>query len=113
VSPEWVTAIVAALLGTGGLGAWLTYRIARRKVPVEVDSIAVQGAESAVLTMKNVNDALERRAESAEARERRKDEIIAEQATTIEELKDQLRAARTQIDEVLKRLEAFETTDGL
>lgn len=85
---------ISVLLGGGGLVAIGQYLIARRRVPVELDSVAVQGSESAVLTMERVNQALERRAIAAETeRDQMKERVgvLERQLAAAQQLLDQMR----------------------
>jgi predicted RNase H-like nuclease (RuvC/YqgF family) len=69
---EWLIGLVSAILsgtGVGAITAWTTGRSTARKIgseakaidsktPVEVDSIAIQGAESAVRMLQQTNETL-------------------------------------------------------
>jgi cell shape-determining protein MreC len=79
------------LAGTAGGGASLTALVTwfanRRKVPAEVDSIIVQGANTAVIALTAVNEALERRVLYLE-------EKLAKAQTLLDELREELSELR-------------------
>jgi len=95
-------AIALAVLGSGGFAAILTFVIARRKAPAEVDSIIVTGAESAVLSLQKAVEAATLRATTAETqlaasheRERRKDErieLLEQRLDRVQNILDDVRA---------------------
>jgi chromosome segregation ATPase len=104
--------IVLAILGGGllmGAASLVTARtlayktkaetdIAEGKAPVERDSIAVQGAEQAVLTMQRSMEAAEKRAEKAESRISTLEREREEDRATIERLQAQLREVSLQAE---------------
>lgn len=108
---SWVTVIVTAVLSTGA-GSVLTVILTGRasaskieaeatsvsaKIPAEVDSVAIQGAEGAVLMMQGVNDRL--LSEIA-----RKDDYIGKLEQMVATLRDQLNEANALGAELLRKL---------
>lgn len=109
---DWLTLLVSVILSVGGgagIASLVTARsirarneaetqILREKAPVEVDSIAVQGAEQAVLTMQRSMAAAEKRAERAERRISTLEQERDEDRRTIERLQTQLREVSLQAE---------------
>lgn len=98
------SAVIAALLSGGLLGAAVSVYTARRKVPAEVDSLIVTGAETAVSTLEKTLVAESRRADRAEAKVcslneviALRDERIARLERRLDGLQDSLDAARTEL----------------
>ncbi len=109
---DLLTAVVVALLSGGTLAAFFTYKIAKRKAPAEVDSIVVQGAESAVLSLQKANEVERHRAERAE---RDRDALRAEVArkdARIEALERQLDRAQEMLNQVREELEHIRRGDA-
>lgn len=48
IDPTWVVAILAALLGAGGIGGWLTIRNTNKNLAVEASDKAVSAVEKAL-----------------------------------------------------------------
>ena len=100
--------VVVAVLGSGSLvAALLSWVIARRKAPVEVDSIVVQGAESAVLSLEKARAAETQRADRAEAENARlraeldrKDRRIEALEAQLDRCQEMLNDARTELDRI-------------
>ena len=82
--------IILALLSGGGLAAFLTYKIARRKVPAEVDSIVVQSSETANLSLARSLAAAEKERDRLVDVAAAKDAEIARKDARIEALEAQL-----------------------
>lgn len=96
--------IIVALLGGGALTALVTYLNAKRRAPAEIDSIVVQGAEAAVLSLQRAVDAANARANDvAVERDRlaaeiaRKDQRIMALETQLDRLQKMLNDARDEI----------------
>lgn len=110
--PEWLTLLVSGVLGGGviaGAASLITARsvasknrvetkVLQDKAPAEVDSITVQGAEQAVLSMERSMKAAEVRAEKAEGRILRLEEEREEDRKTIEKLQKELREVSTKAE---------------
>lgn len=99
--------ILASLLGVGGggvLGHGLAIWSARKKVPAEVDSIIVTGAETTVQAALSVAAAEAARADRAEAK-------VAEQDAHIERLLAQVEQLQTALNAVRDELHALRVTD--
>lgn len=130
MNPETVRIVVTVLLSGGIFGAvatLLTSRANARKtnvetdkakatLPAEVDSVVVQGAEAAVLTMKQALDSAQDRITQLEkerendrhrigALERKVDELRKK----VERAEDALGVARRASDDLRRELEAFLT----
>lgn len=99
--------ILVGLLGAGGggaLGHALALWTARKKVPAEVDSIIVTGAETTVQAALSVAAAEAARADRAEAK-------VAEQSAHIERLIAQVEQLQTALNAVRDELHTLRNTD--
>lgn len=100
-------AILTGLIGAGGggaLGHGLALWTARKKVPAEVDSIIVNGAETTVQAALAVAAAEASRADRAEAK-------VAEQDRHIERLLAQVEQLQTALNAVRDELHALRIND--
>lgn len=108
-----VTVVVTTLLGGGigtGVGAlWSGRAVARKttseakaldaRVPAEVDSVVVQGAESAVLVMQKALESAQSRIVILEQERDRDRARIAELERKVEELRDKVSLAEDALGE--------------
>lgn len=107
MSSDLITVAVTALL-TGGLGTGVGALIAGRanaaktvteakaldaKLPAEVDSVVVQGAEAAVLTMRNALESATNRIQQLEHEREADRRRIAELEAKVEDLRAKVEAA--------------------
>lgn len=97
--------IVTLVLSSGTVAAILTYVIARRKAPAEVDSIVVKGAESAVLSLEKALTVERTQRAEAEKEARRLRDEVAKKDRRIEALEKQLDRAQEMLNEVRAELE--------
>ena len=121
---EWlgdISVIVVAILGTGTASVLLTLFTARRtagkigmettvmsaKLPAEVDSIVVQGAENSILIMQGVNARLVAELERKDMEIARKDAHIERLERMVDLLRDQVEQATTTAVALRKEIEAF------
>lgn len=90
--------LVGLVLSGGTATAYLTYKIQRRKAPAETDSIAIQGVETAVVTMQKVLDS----------------EVAAHQRTREDRdrLQREVDEQRDEIRGLLAEIEVLRTTVG-
>lgn len=95
-SPLLIAAVSAVLSG-GLVGAFVTLWTARQKVPAEVDSIAVSGAETAVLALERTLAAETKRADRAEAQVLKQDERIETLEKKLDDLQYALNGARAEL----------------
>lgn len=103
VSSE-IAKLAGAAGGGAGLTSFLTYLTNRRKVPAEVDSIIVTGAEKTVAAAVAVAEAEGRRADRAEARN-------VELEARIEMLEGKLASAQSLLDAVRQELHDLRNSD--
>ena len=89
--------ILLALLGGGSVIGFLTWTIARRKAPAEVDAIVVQSAETAALSLQKSLAAETARADRLQADNDRKDARIATLEAKIETMQKMLDDMRTEL----------------
>lgn len=113
MSSQMLTIVVTGLMSGGFVGSAVALYSAHRKVPVEVDSIIVSGAESAVLTIEKTLAAETRRADRAEARESVLLQRIADKEARIEALEHKLDALQNALDDARKELHSIITTPPL
>lgn len=104
-----LAAIISALMSGGFVASIVAFYTAKRKVPVEVDSIIVSGAESAVLTIEKTLAAETRRADRAEAREGVLLQRIADKEARIEALEHKLDALQNALDDARQELHSIIT----
>ncbi len=89
--------VVIAILGGGGLVGFLSWLIARKKAPAEVDSIVVQSAETAALSLQKSLIAETNRADRLALEIERKDKRIAALEARIESMQRLLDDMRTEL----------------
>lgn len=104
-----MTAIIVSLLAGGGLQAIVALYSARKKAPAERDSIAVDGAEKAVLSLKHALHAAEARAERAERALAERDELLRRKEARIEILESRLDDVQRVLDAVRTELHHIKT----
>jgi chromosome segregation ATPase len=125
--------LIAVVLGGGfftGLASLITSRANSKqlkaqsaavdaRLPAEVDSVVVTGAERAVLTMGKALDAAERRIAELEKREDEAEEVIAQLRNELADLRRQidscnesLRQAQARATALSERLAAIDTNNG-
>lgn len=96
-----VLAIVPALMSGGLVGAIMSFHSARKKLPVEIDSIIVTGAEAAVASLARSLEAETRRADRAELENRRLECQIEGLRSRLDLLQTSLDLAREEIATIL------------
>lgn len=103
-----LAAIAAAILGGGGLASVGSLYLARKRAPADVESVVVQTAETAVLTLERSLQAETRRADRAEAeagelriRLDEKDERIAALEKRLDTLQAALDDARDELHAII------------
>jgi chromosome segregation ATPase len=131
VSPLLVVGITGVLGGGmfGGIASLISSRATAKnftaqqkaidvKLPAEVDSVVVSGAEQAVLSMGRALDAAERRIAELERREIEAERIIAELRRELATLRVQIDDCNTALDQaeakvtaLSARLSAIDHTD--
>ena len=101
--------VVSILLGGGGIASLFAWLLARKKAPAEKDSIVVQSAETAALSLQKSlaaetarADRESARADKLQADNERKDKRIAT-------LETRLDAMQTTLDEMRRELESLRT----
>lgn len=108
MSDTALAAIVSGLMSGGLIGALVAAYSARQKVPVERDSIAVTGAETAVLALQHSLSAETKRADRAEATLAKRDARIEILEQKLDELQAALNGARAELQQIL-----FEAKKGV
>lgn len=127
-SPSIITTLVTTLLAGGlgtGIGALVTGRANARKttteakaidakLPAEVDSVVVQGAEAAVLTMRSALESATNRIAQLEQEREGDRKRIAELEAKVEDLRRKVETAERALgdarlagQELRRELEAF------
>lgn len=108
MSTDLVTLLASTALGGGGLAAITSLYVARKKVPAERDSIAVGGAETAVLALERSLAAETKRADRAEAENirlqseiARRDARIAALERKLDEAQESLNSVRAELHELV------------
>jgi hypothetical protein len=96
-----LTVAITALLSGGLVTALVSIYTARKKVPAERDSIAVSGAETAVMSLERSLEAETRRADRAEAKVIKQDERISVLESKLDELQIALDGARAELYSIL------------
>ncbi len=107
MNSELLTGVATGVMGGGFLGALTTVWTARKKVPVERDSIIVTGAETAVLSLERTLAAETKRADRAEAVVLAKDEALARKDARIEALERKLDALQQALDAAREELHSI------
>lgn len=98
--------VIIAILGGGSLvAAVLTYVIAKRKAPAEVDSIVVSGAESAVLSLQRAVDVERGLRERAERENAHLRDELAERDRRLRERDRRITALEAQLDKCQQTLQ--------
>lgn len=96
-----VVAVVTGLLGGGLITAFTGIYTARKKAPVERDSIIVTGAETAVLALEKTLAAETRRADRAEGEAARYRDQVRAMEDKLNALQDALDATRAELTALL------------
>lgn len=104
----WVIAVVTMLSG-GGAGYWISAWQARKKVPAEVDSIIVMGAESAVTSLGASLVAETSRADRAELAVAERDEKIEALESKIDDLQHALNLLRDELHAIKRGVGVVES----
>lgn len=107
---EILTLIVPGLIGGGLIGALVSVYTARHKVPAEVDSLIVTGAETAVTTLERTLAAETRRADRAEAHSAELEAALLRKDERIERLEARLDALQGALDDARDELHRILTT---
>lgn len=116
-----LVALISVVLGGGlftGVGALLralatarnlraAQEVAGVKLPSEVDSVIVSGAEKAVLTMQHALEAAERRIAELERREEEAERIIGELRHELTDLRGQIDTCHRQLEQAQSRVTAL------
>lgn len=104
IDPALLTAAVSGVMGGGFIGAGVAVYTARKKVPAEVDSIIVSGAETAVVSLERTLAAETRRADRAEATVAARDARIAALEARTEALESRLDTIQRALDDARAEL---------
>lgn len=104
MSDSILVALASMVLSGGGVGAAVSLWSAKKKVPVERDSIAVGGAETAVLALERSLMAETRRADRAEAEVVRLQGVVSDRDQRIHALEGRLDIVQQSLDAVRDEL---------
>lgn len=94
------TAIIMTILSSGSLTALVQMWGARKKAPMERDSLIASSSSDALLTMKAALESETARADRAEEREREKDKKIDHLQSRLMELQGMLDQVRAEVDQL-------------
>lgn len=105
-----IVAIISGITGGGLIAGFVSLYTARKKVPVERDSIIVNGAESAVLSLERTLAHETARADRAEALVAKRDEEINRKDARIEALEKRLDEVQAVLDAAREELHLIRTS---
>lgn len=102
VDPTWIVAVLAALLGAGGIGGWLTIRNTNKNLAVEASDKAVSAVEKA---LDRIEQELQRARDEAEELRQR---IAMQDRAHTAELTEAKESARREREQMQLRLEQLQ-----
>ena len=101
MDPILLATLASGVLGGGVFGAGVSLWTAKRKVPAEVDSIIVTGAETAVVALQGTLSAETRRADRAEKTVTQQYERIENLERRLDQLQQLLDDARNELRSII------------
>ncbi len=102
--------VVLALLSGGGLVGFLGWLLAKKKAPAERDSIVVQSAETAALSLTKSLDAETKRADRLQSENDEKDAELRRLRAEVQRLRDQVSDLLVRLDAAITKNEIRHTT---